>query len=69
MLGGTLTALQRHAEAELLLLDGYRALRDALGSQHRHTRRALDRLIDLYEDWGKREQANKNKTIAQEAAK
>ena len=63
MLGGTLMALQRHAEAEPLLLDGYHTLRDTLGAQHPYTRRALERLIDFYEAWGKQEQANQYKTI------
>ena len=57
MLGECLTAQKRFAEAEPLLLEGYRDLRAKLGDQNRRTVDARQRLAKLYDDWKKPEQA------------
>jgi serine/threonine protein kinase len=57
MLGGCLSALGRHADAEPLLLAGYEGLRAAKRAPSFRTRQALDRLVQLYEAWGKPKQA------------
>jgi len=56
-LGACLTTLQRFEEAEPLLLDGYAALQAQRGPRDQRTRQTLDRLIALYEAWGKPERA------------
>jgi non-specific serine/threonine protein kinase/serine/threonine-protein kinase len=56
-LGECLTTQKRFAEAEPLLLGSYKALRLSQGSGNPRTKFALQRLITLYENWGKPEQA------------
>jgi tetratricopeptide (TPR) repeat protein len=56
-LGGCLAALHRFAEARSLLLQSYETLRDEQGADHQDTRRTLERLATLYEEWGKPERA------------
>jgi tetratricopeptide (TPR) repeat protein/tRNA A-37 threonylcarbamoyl transferase component Bud32 len=48
VLGGCLTGLGRYAEAEPLLLDGYRRLAQSSGEGRQHLREAVRRLVDLY---------------------
>jgi serine/threonine protein kinase/tetratricopeptide (TPR) repeat protein len=55
--GEALIRLDRHAEAETALLRAYAALRDGLGEKSAETRRAREALVELYESWGKTEQA------------
>jgi serine/threonine protein kinase/predicted Zn-dependent protease len=61
MLGGCLTALQRYAEAEPLLLAGYETLHRAdqlkLWALPRWRRKAHERLVKLYEAWDKPDKA------------
>jgi hypothetical protein len=56
-LGECLLTLGRHADAEPLLVSGYEALKAAKGVPPAELNRALDRLIKLYEAWGKPEKA------------
>jgi len=56
-LGACLIKLKRHGEAEEQLLAGYAGLKAALGEEHAQTRKAVSRLIELYESWGKPGQA------------
>ena len=48
-LGAALTRLEQFEEAESLLLDAYEVIRAAKGDAAGETRRALTRLVDLYE--------------------
>jgi len=57
VLGGCLVALQRFEEAELLLLESYRTLKAKRGDKDKHTQQALNRMIKLYEAWGKPDKA------------
>jgi eukaryotic-like serine/threonine-protein kinase len=54
--GAVLVALRRFAEAEALLLRGYQTLEAQLGVEHTRTRQAAERLVELYEAWGRTEQ-------------
>jgi tetratricopeptide (TPR) repeat protein len=56
-LGACLTELRRFDQAEHLLLDGYRRVHAAPGAPPLRTRQALDRIIALYEAWGKPDKA------------
>jgi serine/threonine-protein kinase len=57
-LGACLVKLKRYREAEEQLLAGYAGLKAALGDQHAETQKAVSRLIELYQSWGKPEKAN-----------
>ncbi len=58
VLGATIAGQHRLQEAEPLLLEGYQDLLDAPGTRRsKSIERARRRLIDLYEAWGKPEQA------------
>jgi tetratricopeptide (TPR) repeat protein/tRNA A-37 threonylcarbamoyl transferase component Bud32 len=57
-LGGSLGLQSKFTEAEPLLLAGYEGLTQAQGAPARQVARALDRVIELYEQWGKPDQAN-----------
>jgi serine/threonine protein kinase/Tfp pilus assembly protein PilF len=64
MLGGALLGQQRFADAEPLLLDGYRGLKQIEAQIPEEDRDialpdALDRLIQLYDAWGKPDEAAK----------
>jgi tetratricopeptide (TPR) repeat protein len=52
-LGGCLTKLGQFKEAETLLLTCYQALQDARGTPPRRRLEALERIVKLYEAWGK----------------
>jgi eukaryotic-like serine/threonine-protein kinase len=52
-LGACLTALRRYAEAEPLLVGSYQLLKAKLGEQSKQTERALNRVVALYQVWGK----------------
>ncbi|MGD2110312.1 MAG: serine/threonine-protein kinase [Phycisphaerae bacterium] len=58
-LGECLTKLERYAEAEQELLEADRVLKAALRPSHRRTIRNADRLVALYEAWGRPENARK----------
>ena len=55
--GACLTMLEQYDEAEEHLLAGYEGLKQALGEEHKQTRKAHQRLVELYEAWTKPEQA------------
>lgn len=57
-LGASLIKLSRYREAETELLTGYAGLKAAMGEQHTQTQKAVGRLIDLYDVWGKPEKAD-----------
>jgi len=56
-LGECLAGMARREEAEPLLLDSYAVLRDTFGDEDRRTGVARDRLVALYEGWGRPDKA------------
>lgn len=58
ILGCALAGLGRFEEAEPLVLAGYEVITKDRGPQHRRTYEALERIIFLYEKWGKSENAD-----------
>jgi serine/threonine-protein kinase len=52
-LGSCLAGLNQYTEAEQLLLEGYRSLRDRSGLEDRYTQGALTLLVRLYRAWGR----------------
>ncbi|MHC4954651.1 MAG: tetratricopeptide repeat protein [Planctomycetota bacterium] len=58
MLGGALAGQGKHAEAEPLLVDGYAKMQPPKRNAIRK-REALERVIKLYETWGKPDEAAK----------
>ena len=65
-LGECLTTQGRYDEAEPLLLQSYESLKSSQGANNPRTRLALQRLVVLYEDWGRFATANiyRNKLVA-----
>jgi eukaryotic-like serine/threonine-protein kinase len=57
VLGSSLSAQARYAEAEPLLLDGYERMKAAPDTMPARMGQAADRIIRLYEAWGKPDQA------------
>jgi len=55
--GGILAARGRYAEAETRLLKSYESLAASVSANQRNVLAALDRIIRLYEAWGKPEKA------------
>lgn len=53
VLGASLTAQRRFAEAEPLLVSSYPIIKEKRGEREPRARRALARLADLYQAWGK----------------
>lgn len=64
-LGSCLTALRRFKEAEPLLLASYSALSDGSdgSTDDGRVREALQRLVDLYEAWGKGAEAGRYRSL------
>ena len=58
ILGACLTGLGRFEEAESLLVSSYPIVRDATGESSVDTRAILNRLVTLYEVWGRGERAS-----------
>jgi serine/threonine protein kinase/tetratricopeptide (TPR) repeat protein len=62
LLGGALAGQKKYADAEPLLLKGYEGMKQRaekmLPRQKKLLRRALERLVQLYEAWGNPDQAN-----------
>ncbi len=56
-LGRCLSAMGRFAEAESLLVAAYRAVEDRLSASSATRQMLLNRIVDLYERWGKTEDA------------
>jgi tetratricopeptide (TPR) repeat protein len=69
MLGQSLLGLKRYADAEPFLLAGYEGikLREAkLSKQNRsYLTDALDRVVQLYDAWGKKDKADEWRTKAE----
>ncbi len=66
LLGQCLTKLARYDEAEPLLLDSYANFEARRSLNHPMTRRALGRLIELYEVWGRPEFAAQYQAVFDE---
>jgi hypothetical protein len=58
-LGECLTTQKRYAEAEELLLTSHHDLNSSQGEQSPRTVEALQRVIELYEAWGKLDQTTR----------
>ena len=58
LLSGALAKQGQFADAEAMLLPTYEGLSKSEGAPPRRVSEALDRVIELYEMWGKREQAD-----------
>ncbi len=56
-LGGCLTALGQFADAEKLLVRSYQTLQSARGTPPQRRVEATDRIVKLYETWGKADKA------------
>jgi serine/threonine-protein kinase len=65
MYGRCLARLNRFQESEELLLAAYRTLKATHGDQYELTRMTVSRLIELYDTWGKPEQAKPYRTLPQ----
>jgi hypothetical protein len=52
-LGECLTIEKRYSEAEPLLLETYESLKSSQGASNPRTHLSLQRLITLYENWGR----------------
>jgi tetratricopeptide (TPR) repeat protein len=57
--GRTLLGLGRYPEAEEHLLAAYRRLETTLGAEHPRTQKIRERLVELYETWGKPDEAER----------
>jgi len=57
--GACLTKLGRYQDAEATLLAAYAAIQPVRGDEHLWTTRTADRLVALYEVWGKADEAEK----------
>lgn len=57
LLGGCLTLLGRYQEAEPLLASGYQTIARLRGQGDTYAVEALERVIQLYEAWGKSDKA------------
>ena len=69
VLGGCLAALGRYEEAEPLLVESLSFIRERWGEQQKHTLRALDRIISLYEAWDKPQKAAEYRAIRAQSTK
>ncbi|HTB15590.1 MAG TPA: tetratricopeptide repeat protein [Bryobacteraceae bacterium] len=57
LLGGCLTADHQYAAAEPLLLESYPIIRSTFGDSHKRTQVAAQRVVDMYNAWGKAQKA------------
>jgi serine/threonine-protein kinase len=64
ILGQCLVVLQRYAEAEPLLLDAHRKLLAGWGAANTFTKGAAHDLVQLYERWGKKSEADRFRVSA-----
>ncbi len=60
-LGACLAATRRQNEAERLLLDGLSILTTRYGANHAETALARNRVVDLYDAWGRPDQAARHR--------
>ena len=63
VLGGCLAAEGRYEEAEPLLVESLPIIHDRWGKQQKHTLKALDRIVSLYEAWDKPQKAAQFRAI------
>ncbi len=63
MIGGCLTSQREYAQAEPLLTASYPIIKATFGEAHNRTRVALQRVVDLYDAWGKKEAANRYRAL------
>jgi tetratricopeptide (TPR) repeat protein len=62
-LGGCLSALGRYEEAEPQLVASYQAIARTRGESDQYAVEALDRVVKLYESWGKPDKADEYRTL------
>ncbi|MCP3961225.1 MAG: tetratricopeptide repeat protein [bacterium] len=67
VLGSVFAALGRYDEAEPPLVASYPVVRDSTGERSPYTRDALERLVVLYDAWGKSEKAAEYRALWVEA--
>jgi hypothetical protein len=71
MLGGALAGRQKHADAEPLLLAGYEGMKQreaTIPPQGKvRLREAVERLVTLYDAWGKKDEAEKWRKVLEES--
>ncbi|MBN2562642.1 MAG: serine/threonine protein kinase [Phycisphaerae bacterium] len=68
LLGGALTAQGRYEDAEALLLRSHPIIRDRRGEEDSRAVAALERIVELYEAWGKPEKAAEYRALLPESA-
>ena len=66
VLGECLTTLGRYEEAGPLVVESYPVIRAEYGDGHAETRNALQRIIRLYEAWGKPDKAAEYRALLPE---
>ncbi len=66
LLGASLVAQSRFAEAEPVLIASYETLSERYGNSHRATTATAQRLVDLYESWGRPDEARRYHAILTE---
>jgi hypothetical protein len=66
LIGACFTTMGQYGEAEPLLTEAYPVIKAAFGDAHNRTRVALERVVDLYDGWGKTEAANKYRALLPE---
>jgi hypothetical protein len=55
--------MRSYAEAEPLLVAAYPVVKATFGDAHNRTRVALQRIVDLYEAWGRVQAADKYRAM------
>ncbi|MGH7495824.1 MAG: tetratricopeptide repeat protein [bacterium] len=68
VMGACLAATQKYQEAEPLLTRSYALLKNKRGEKDKLTRRALNRIIDLYRNWGMIERAAEYQALLPDSA-
>ena len=68
-LGAHFLSLGRYADAEPLLIEAFDKLRKLKGPRDPNTVQTLRRLVRLYEQWGKAEEALRFRTLLRESGK
>ena len=66
ILGGCLTSSQRYSEAEQLVVESYEIIKLKYGEKSKTTLEALERIINLYDAWGKPEKAAEYRALLKE---
>jgi tetratricopeptide repeat protein/PilZ domain-containing protein len=63
LLGECLITMERYAGAESLLLESYVHLKNAQGADHENSVVSLERIVQLYEAWGKPDKADEYRAL------